>query len=241
MTPPALVLVNPGRYATTSSSLAPLNAALSALRPDLLIDTAQATGVSLADAVARLVAAGAAEVVCVPLRAAAMSADGRLGDAVAHARTVSEDAPVSLADPLGATGPCFAALDRQLQRALAATGARELDALVLWHDATETDNLDVLERRARVWSQHHRLGVRLAPMSHPHAIDDAVRAHRAAGHRHIGVATLAIAAEAAELARAARLPGVVGVARPLGSDPAVTDAVLASYSVAALRSLDLAA
>lgn len=240
MAPPALVLVNP-RPLGRAGSLAPLNAALSALRPDLMIATAQATSPSLADAVAELLAAGASEVICVPMRAAAMSADARLSDAVAQVQLLSDDAPVFLAEPLGATGPCFVALDRQLQRALAASGARELDALVLWHDATDSSHLEVLERRARVWSQHHHLGVRLAAMSHPRGIDDAVRAHRAAGHRHIGVATMAITADAAELARAAHLPGVVGVGRPLGSDPAVTDAVLAQYAVAALRALDSAA
>lgn len=237
MTPPALVLLPP-RFGAPLPLACQLDALLTGLRDDLVVRTATDDR-SLSAEVADLVDAGAGEVICLPLHAAGTSPAPELSDAVARLQEATPDALVSLADPLGAPGGCFAAVDRALAQALAAGHARELDALILWHDAPHGVCASALERRARRWAAHHRLPHRVASIAHPATIDEAVAAHRREGHRNIGIATMAILVEPQLLAHAARLPGVRGVGRPLGADRAVAEAVLSQYAIAALRTLEL--
>ncbi|MGL5405292.1 MAG: sirohydrochlorin chelatase [Propionibacteriaceae bacterium] len=237
MTPPALVLVTK-QHLMHRHCLSSLNSMLCGIRPDLTVRIADDESLHLSRTVTGLIDEGATEVICVPLQAAASEHDKNLASMVAAISRATPEAPVSLADPLGATSECFSALDRHLQQALSACGARELDALILWHDADSAYDIAALERRARRWAAHHKLPYRLASLHHDAAIEEAIAAHRAAGHRHIGIATLAIDTDADVLARVARIPGVVGVSRPLGGDPAVAKAVLAQYAVAALRALE---
>lgn len=234
MAAPALLLVSPN-VPEDPTFLARLTEALVKRRPGVMIG---ATDQGMVTMVHFERMADAHEVVCVPLQATSTSPSVDLTRIKAWFAEHRPDILLTTADGLGANGPLFAALDRHLHEALAKVRASEIDALVLAHDGDLDDHEQaILNRRSRVWSQRHRLPVRLASAD-ARSTSQQLRSLADMGKRHIGVAVLSLLPT--DLDALSRLPQVAAVADSLGEDEAVLDELLSSYEVAAVRSLLLA-
>lgn len=246
MTAPALILLAGGaRNDASALTLQRLTRRLRDARASITCHAAFAGHHEprLGDVVAQLAAQGHREAVCVPLDCAHLSApDPTIARAVADVDAANPDITLSVADSVGAPAPLLSLVDARLRDALGRCQRRELDALVLLHDGSDdaTDNA-LLLRRARAWSHRHHLAVTVAGLHGHGSATTAVGAHAAAGRRHIGVGWLSVLDSPSVRTRLASHPRVAAVAPPLDADAAVVDAVLASYSVAALRALSISA
>lgn len=240
MTAPALVLLATHASAATMETMQRLKLRVSQFRPDLRIQAACAMGHPSLTASARVFARqGVDEAVCVPVEAARIEASSpELERAVAITGHEVPEVQLSLSNALGAPGKLFSLVDRRLHDSLQRNRARELDSLLLVHDAGDDgQDLARLSRRARVWGQRHRLPYRLAPLGSPAAISSALTSLSTNGRRHVGVALLSVLATEEARTSIARDPRVVAVGGPLGHDDAVVEEILTQYAIGALRAL----
>ncbi len=243
MAAPALVaLAHGSRDPRSAKTITALVQEVKAMRPDLRVEKAY-LDLSRPDfqaVVDRLVKAGHDEIVVVPLHLTDVFQTG--ADVAIAVSTASERHPglqVRVTAILGLEACFLEVLDERLREALRTSRVRELDALVL-AAAGSTDPLanQAVARLARLWGTHHKLPVTAAyAASAPPATGEAVRAFRAAGRRHIAVASLFLspgflADRAAELAVEA---GAVAVSAPLGAHPEIARTILARYAVGAVE------
>lgn len=243
MAAPALVaLAHGSRDPRSAQTITALVDEVRAMRPDLRVEQAflELSKPSFATVVDRLVKAGHDEIVVVPLLLTeAHHAKVDVPGAITEAAARHEGLRIQATSILGLE-PCFLeVLDVRLREALRTLRVRELDALVL-AAAGSSDPLanQAVARLARVWGAHHKLPVTAAfASSSPPATGEAVRAFRAAGRRHVAVASLFLAPgflpdRAAELALEA---GAIAVSAPLGPHPELARIILARYAVGAVQ------
>ena len=243
MAAPALIaLAHGSKDRRSAAMITDLVTEVRSQRPDLRIERAflDLSKPSFDVVVDRLVGAGFAEIVVVPLLLSnAYHAKVDVPEAIATASARHPGVLIRASRILGLE-PCFLeVLDQRMREALSAARVRELDALVL-AAAGSSDTLanQAVARLARVWSTRHRLPVTAAyASSAPPATGEAVRAFRAEGRRHVAVASLFLAPgflpdRAAELAIEA---GAVAVSQPLGAHPEVARTILARYAVGAVE------
>ena len=247
MAAPALVaLAHGSRDARVTATVTALVAEAKAQRPDLRIEKAYVEDAThrskpgLAAVVERLVRAGHAEIVIVPLTLMDGGDDfAGLPETVAALGAAHPGLAIRTAAVLGHEACFLEVLDERLRAALSQARVRELDALVL-AAVGSSDSLanQSVARLGRLWGSHHRLPVTAAyASSAPPATGEAVRAFRAEGRRHIAVAALFLTPgdltdRAAELAYEA---GAIAVAEPLGAHPEVARTLLARYAVGAVE------
>ncbi|MEO5652236.1 MAG: sirohydrochlorin chelatase [Marmoricola sp.] len=243
MTAPALIaLAHGSRDPRSSATIRALVAETRRLRPDLRVEPAflELSRPDFGKVVDRLVKAGYDEIVVVPLLLSdAHHANVDVPQAVAEALGRHAGLQIRVSGILGLEPAFLEVLDRRLRDALSEARCRELDALVL-AAAGSTDPLanQAVARLARVWSSRHKLPVTAAFASAaPPATGEAVRSFRAAGRRHVAVASMFLAPgflpdRAAELALEA---GAVAVSEPLGADPILARTILARYAVGAVE------
>lgn len=242
MTAPALIaLAHGSRDPRSAATITALTELVACMRPDLRIVPAFLDrSIRNFDAVVdRLVADGHAEIVVVPLvLTEASSPDVDIPGIVAAAATRHDGLQIAATDRLGLESTFLSVLDKRLREALSKNRVRELDALVLAGTGS-TDPLAnaMVSRAARAWGARHHLPVIAAfALAAPPAAGEAVRAHRAAGRRHIAVGSLFLAPgslsdRVSELALEA---GAVAVAEPLGVDDEVARVILARYAVGSI-------
>ena len=243
MTAPALVaLAHGSRDPRSAETITALVDEVRGMRPDLRIEKAflDLAKPSFQTVVDRLVKAGYDEIVVVPLLLTqAYHAKVDVPSAVAEAMARHEGLRIRVTAILGLEACFLEVLDQRMRAALTQARVRELDALVL-AAAGSSDPLanQSVVRLARLWGTHHKLPVTAAfASSAPPATGEAVRAFRAAGRRHIAVASLFLAPgllpdRAAELALEA---GAVAVSDPLGAHPEIARTILARYAVGAVE------
>lgn len=243
MAAPALIaLAHGSRDPRSAATIGALVDEVRALRPDLRIAEAflELATPGFADVVDTLVREGHDEIVVVPLLLTeAYHAKVDVPSVVAEAAARHSSVKFQTTAVLGHEASFLEIIDERLRAALRKARVRELDALVL-AAAGSSDPLAnaSVARLARLWGSRHHLPVAAAYASAtPPATGEAVRAFRAAGRRHIAVASLFLAPgwlpdRAAELALEA---GAVAVAEPLGAHPELARAILARYAVGAVE------
>ncbi|MFV0428630.1 MAG: sirohydrochlorin chelatase [Arachnia sp.] len=218
-----------------------------AFRPDLAVHACRyGAEPSLVQAAALLVAEGAREIVAVPLDlVAATEPHPELLSQLSAVTTEHPEVRIIAARPLGPAAEFLSVLDSKVRDALHRAEALEVDALVLaTPEGADPRGLSLLARRARQWSAHHRLPVRLATMDTAGAASAAaVTALRAQGRRHIAVGALCLepTPDFVALQQAASRAGALAVTEPLLDDPQVLELILARYAFAAMELLDDAA
>ncbi len=243
MTAPALLTIAHGsRDPRSSATIHALTAEIRALRPDLRVATSflELSEPSVEQAVDELVAEGHDEIVAVPLLLSeAYHATVDVPRVVEESMQRHPGLQVRATRILGHEPAFLGVLDERLRDALRRHRVRELDALVL--ATAGSSNVvanQAVARLARIWGARHNLPVTAAFASAaPPATGEAVRAFRAAGKRHVAVASMFIAPgflpdRAAELAWEA---GAIAVSDPLGPAPELARTVLARYAVGAVE------
>lgn len=243
MAAPALIcLAHGSRDPRSAATIKQLVGEVTALRPDLRIESAflELSRPSFQQVVDKLVRAGHDEIVVVPLLLSeAYHATVDVPEAIAEATTRHEGLKVRATAILGMEQAFLEVLDLRLREALRQARVRELDALVLAAAGT-SDPLanQAVARLARAWGTRHKLPVTAAFASAaPPAAGEAVRAFRGEGRRHIAVASFFLAPgrlpdRVRELSLEA---GAVAVSDPLGAHPALARTVLARYAVGAVE------
>lgn len=249
MNAPALIaLAHGSRDSRAARTVHDVVATTRRRRPDLRIEAAflDHAAPDVETLVARLVRDGTREAVVVPLLlTSAFHARVDVPDVVRRVTEQHPDLAVRVADVVGCDAGLLTILDERLREALRSARVRELDALVL-AAAGSSDALAnaSVSRLARLWGQHHRLPTSVAFASAaPPSPGEAVREWRRQGRRSVAVGSLFIAPgrlpdRAGELAAEA---GAVAVSGPLGAHPELSRLLLARYSVAALRLVELPA
>ncbi len=243
MTAPALItLAHGSRDPRSAATIRALVAETRSMRSDLRIEPAflECAKPDFGKVVDRLAKRGFDEIVVVPLLLSdAHHAQVDVPRRVALAADRHPGLQIRVTKILGLEPTFLEVLDRRLREALSHARVRELDALVL-AAAGSSDPLanQAVSRLARTWGARHRLPVTAAfAASAPPATGEAVRAFRAAGRRHIAVASMFLAPGflpdcAAELALEA---GAVAVSEPLGCAPELARTILARYAVGAVE------
>lgn len=246
---PALVMLAHGSDHPAEEEVArDLSRRLQMLRPGLSINLAFLTpgAPSGADEVDRLVAEGFDEIVFIPLDLArAVEPDEAATELLATVRAAHPTIKIAASRPIGPATSLLGVVDERLRAALRATHTVELDGLVLsLPQAGDARGNALVARRARQWSNHHKLPVvvSVADGSGPSPAS-AIAALRAQGRRHIAVGSLFIGETSAFSSQAeqSRAAGAVAVSAPLGADDRVLELVMARYSYAAMDMLDDAA
>ncbi|WP_198671525.1 sirohydrochlorin chelatase [Desertihabitans aurantiacus] len=243
MSAPALVLLasgssDPGVAQVTHC----MRKGIKAMRPALdvhvaFLDHCPPSGPQVVGQLAR---AGVQEIVFVPLDICrAFGVDDRVEALLAKVRAAHPGLAVTASEPLGPGAQLLTLVDRQLREALRRVHATELDGLVLAASSTdEVRSTAILGRRARQWSQHHRLPCVVAQDTEgAGALVAAVNNLRAQGRRHIAVGSWHLVGDDVwqAQAEAARALGVRAVSRPFGDQPELLDLALARYVVAAME------
>lgn len=193
--------------------------------------------------VATLAAGGAAELVIVPLDLSrAIEADDQTTELAATLSQAHPELSIQVSRPVGPSSSLLTVLDERLRAALRAARTVELDALVLALPRSgDVRGNALVSRRARQWSNHHKLPVVVAVSDGSGAsAGQAVVTLRGQGRRHIAVGSMFIGPTTAfrqqvELARAA---GAIAISDPIGADDRLLELVMARYSYAAMDMLD---
>lgn len=215
------------------------------LRPGLSIDLAfLAPGKRPgSEIVKRLVEADFGEIVFIPLDLSrAVEPDDSATEMLARVRAEYPETRINISRPVGPATSLLGVVDERLRAALRATHTVELDGLVLsLPESGDARGNALVARRARQWSNHHKLPVvvAVADGSGPSPAS-AIAALRAQGRRHIAVGSLFIGESTAFMRQAeqARAAGAVAVSAPLGADDRVLELVMSRYSYAAMEMLD---
>ncbi|MGA4668336.1 sirohydrochlorin chelatase [Propionibacteriaceae bacterium Y1923] len=243
---PALVMLAHGSDHPAEEEVArDLSRRLQTLRPGLSINLAflDPGTPSGEDEVNRLVAEGFVEIVFIPLDLArAVEPDDAATALLARVREQHPTIKITSSRPIGPATSLLSVVDERLRAALRATHTVELDGLVLsLPQAGDARGNALVARRARQWSNHHKLPVvvSVADGSGPSPAS-AIAALRAQGRRHIAVGSLFIGETSAFSLQAeqSRTAGAVAVSAPLGADDRVLELVMARYSYAAMEMLD---
>lgn len=192
---------------------------------------------------ARLVKAGFVEIVFIPLDLSrAVEPDETTTNLLTQVRQAHPDIRISASRPIGPATSLLGVIDERLRAALRMTHTVELDGLVLsLPQSGDARGNALVARRARQWSNHHKLPVvvSVADGSGPSPAS-AIAALRAQGRRHIAVGSLFIGETSAFSLQAeqSRAAGAVAVSAPLGADDRVLELVMSRYSYAAMDMLD---
>ncbi|MGA4507557.1 sirohydrochlorin chelatase [Propionibacteriaceae bacterium G1746] len=243
---PALVLLAHGSDEQRSERVVrDLAQRLKAMRPTLSIDLAfLSPGTPTADEVVDALAAqGHDEVVVIPLDLSrAVEPDEQTTALVDLVRQHHPGIRIQTSRPIGPATSLLGVIDERLRAALRATHTVELDGLVLsLPQSGDARGNALVARRARQWSNHHKLPVvvSVADGSGPSPAN-AIAALRAQGRRHIAVGSLFIGETSAFTSQAeqARAAGALAVSAPLGADDRVLELVMSRYSYAAMDMLD---
>lgn len=243
---PALVMLAHGSDHPAEEEVArDLCRRLQILRPGLAISLAflDPGTPSGSDEVARLVSMGFVEIVFIPLDLSrAVEPDETTMSLLARVRAEHPGTKVSVSRPIGPATSLLGVIDERLRSALRATHTVELDGLVLsLPESGDARGNALVARRARQWSNHHKLPVvvSVADGSGPSPAS-AIAALRAQGRRHIAVGSLFIGETSAFSSQAeqSRAAGAVAISAPLGADDRVLELVMSRYSYAAMDMLD---
>lgn len=243
---PALVMLAHGSDHPAEEEVArDLCRRLQQLRPTLSISLAflDPGTPSGSDEVARLVRQGFVEIVFIPLDLSrAVEPDESATTLLSAMRQQHPDIKIAASRPIGPATSLLGVIDERLRTALRATHTVELDGLVLsLPQSGDARGNALVARRARQWSNHHKLPVvvSVADGSGPSPAS-AIAALRAQGRRHIAVGSLFIGETSAYTLQAeqSRAAGAVAVSAPLGADDRVLELVMARYSYAAMDMLD---
>ncbi|WP_394276895.1 sirohydrochlorin chelatase [Luteococcus sp.] len=246
MTAPALVLLAHGSTdPRIAGQLHELRRSMQQARPDLdvslaFLDHCPPSGPAVVQALAKR---GVKEMVFVPLElSSAVNVDQAAIDVVELLRHNHPSVSMQLARPVGPATDLLNVLDQRLREALRASGAGELDALVISVPQTgDARGNALLARRARQWGSHHRLPCLVAANDSPATdIAHAMSALRAQGRRHIAVGSLYVCGDQSfRLQRATALKaGAVAVSEPIGAHEVLLELVMARYAFAAMDLLD---
>lgn len=246
MSAPALILLAHGsQNEHTTACVRAMRKDMQVARPELAIHLAFIEGCppSGPQVVNQLARRGVREVVFVPLQiGASRASDTATAEIIERTRIAHPDLRISLAEPLGPQAALLRIVDERLREALSRAHVGLLDGLVLAVQGEfDTRGRDLVARRARQWSSHHKLPVTIAQGDDPHAMAQAVAHLQSSGRRHIAVGSLFVTASDLweQQARAALAAGAVAVGTPLGNESAVQDIALARYVVAAMGMLEL--
>ncbi|WP_433340275.1 sirohydrochlorin chelatase [Streptomyces sp. CA-253872] len=241
--PALLVVAHGSRDRRHAASVRELVARVRRSRPGVTVEPAflDFTEPSVPDALARLAAAGAHEVVALPLLLTrAFHAKSDI-PAVLEAATRALPAPgvrVRLARVLGPSPLLTAALERRLAEAGVRRAERASTAVVLASaGSSDPEAAAVLDGLARQWRGAGWGAVRLAYASaRGPRTEAAVRALRAAGWARIAVAPYVLAPGFLpdRIARGAREAGADVLARELGPAPEVARLLVRRYEDALL-------
>ena len=243
---PALVMLAHGSDHPAEEEVARhLCRRLQSLRPTLSISLAflDPGSPSGGEEVDRLVEAGFGEIVFIPLDLSrAVEADETTTTLLAEVRALYPDVKINASRPVGPATSLLSVIDERLRAALRSSHTVELDGLVLsLPQSGDARGNALVARRARQWSNHHKLPVvvSVAEGSGPSPAS-AIAALRAQGRRHIAVGSLFIGETSAYTLQAeqSRAAGAVAVSAPLGADDRVLELVMARYSYAAMDMLD---
>jgi sirohydrochlorin ferrochelatase len=249
MSAPVLIaLAHGSRDRRSAASVKELVATTKALRPDVQIEAAflEHSRPDVDTIVRRYAARGRSEFVIVPLLlSSAYHANVDIPNVASRVQTEHPAVLVRVSEPIGPDPSLLAVLDLRLRESLRAARVRELDALVLTA-AGSSDSIAnaAIGRLARLWSQHHRLPVKVAFASAaPPTSAEAIREFRRDGRRFIAVGSFFIAPgilphRASELAMEA---GAIAISEPLGAHEDLAWLLLARYSVGALDLVPLPA
>lgn len=249
MTAPALVMVARGSSDPTVAQVThQLRQGLRQLRPEIAVHGAflQQSPPSVYQVIDQLAAAGAVEVVLVPLDLTnAVECDPAMTELLFRARSDYPNLRFTLSRPVGPEISLLTILDQRLRTALSQARCLELDGLVLSAACTgDVRGSALLARRARQWSTHHRLPclTAVADDSGP-SVAQAIMGLRAQGRRHIAVGSFFLSADEAYHSQSdlAYRYGAVAVSDPIGAAREVFDLVLARYAFAAMDLLDFGA
>ncbi|MCT1459023.1 hypothetical protein M3G03_05645 [Aestuariimicrobium sp. p3-SID1156] len=246
MTAPTLVMLARGHREPNVQQLAKsLRQRLLRWRPAISSHFAFVDDVSDITALAeQLLAQGRNEMACVPLDLSrAVEPDETTCATLASLQAAVPDMRVGVSRPLGPSSTLLNVLDERLRTSLRATRTVELDGLVMSLPRSgDVRGNTLVSRRARQWSNHHRLPVvvAVADGSGPN-VASAISSLRAQGRRHIAVGSFFIAENEpwvtqAELAVAS---GATAVGAPIGPDDRLLELVMARYSYAAMELLDM--
>ncbi|AXE38920.1 sirohydrochlorin chelatase [Acidipropionibacterium virtanenii] len=158
-----------------------------------------------------------------------------LSDRLAGARP---DLSIRLGRPLGPAPALLGLVDTRLRLATHRAHTQEIDALVLsTPDAGDKRGAAMLSRLSRMWSQHHRLPVRLAnDAGGAGHVDEVVHTLRLEGRRHVAVGSMWVCENTAwhEHVRCAMGAGTEVVSSPIGDDPLLAEWAFERYCSAAM-------
>lgn len=245
MNAPALVLLADGSTdARIVASLHAYRVAMQKSRPGMMVHIAflDHCPPSGPQVIATLARRGVSEVVFVPVNLSALQAGAAAETLLQRVQAAHPAMSFEMARPIGPEAALLGDVDRNLRAALSQTHATELDGLVLATEgAADSRSCALLSRRARQWSQHHRLPAIVAGAQGPlPSVASAVRTLRAQGRRHIAVGSLLVTAgEAWQQARREALgAGAMAIGAPLGSTETMLDITWGRYAVGAMALID---